>query len=128
MTGDCCVPATRGPGPRLVPSARCDRSLKKILSDPHDFQSPYATILHRRDRTSQVLSDGCYNDCCDRWRLVSSDRIPTIVEPFFFFAAIGVHHMYQMETSFHLISCSFQQLEKALAGQYIFACNLSANV
>ena len=46
----------------------------------------------------------------------------------FFFAAIGVHHMYQMETSFHLISCSFQQLEKALAGQYIFACNLSANV
>ena len=83
MTGDCCVPATRGPGPRLVPSARFDRSLKKILSDPHDFQSPYATVLHRRDRTSQVLSDGCYNDCCDRWRLVSSDRIPTIAEPFF---------------------------------------------
>ena len=45
-----------------------------------------------------------------------------------FFAAIGVHHMYQMETSFHLISCSFQQLEKALAGQYIFACTESANV
>ena len=57
---------------------------------------------NRRDRTGR-----CCNDCFDRWRLVSCDRIPTITEPFF--AVIRLHHMYHMETSLSFYFNNFLQ-------------------